>query len=231
MFRPLVRNVLFAVIAALTALPSRAGPRTVYLTFDADMTPAMLRRLHAGEVESWYDPGIVDFLRAQHVPAAIFVSGLFAEAYPDLVQGLAHDPLFTVGVHGYRHSAYTPDCYGLPVLHSEAEKREDVTHARDAIAKVSGRVPTLFRYPGLCHDAQADKVVRQAGLRVDTPNVIAGDSFNSNVKAIVEQVLKQTKNRGTVIFHLGGPNAPATLAALKQVVPALAKRGYVFAGK
>lgn len=218
-------------IAALAATVSAGAPRTLYLTFDADMTPGMLRRLHAGEVREWYDPAIVDFLLEQRVPATVFVTGLFAETYPDLIQRLAADPLFTIGVHGYRHAAYTSHCYGLPALTSDAEKLDDLARGRETVARVAGRKPTLFRYPGLCHDAHDDELVREAGLRVDVPDVIAGDSFNHNVTAIVEQVLRQAKDRATIIFHLGGPNAPVTLDALKKVVPRLEKRGYVFASK
>jgi peptidoglycan-N-acetylglucosamine deacetylase len=215
----------------LVAAASFAAPRTIYLTFDADMTPGMLKRLRAGEVAAWYDPAIIDFLHERHVPAAVFVTGLFAEAYPDLVRRLAGDPLFTIGVHGYRHAAYVPGCYGLPTLASDAEKRDDAAKARATIAGIAGREPELFRYPGLCHDAHDDELVEQAGMRVDVPTVIAGDSFNRNVDAIAEQVLRQAKDGGTVIFHLGGPNAPVTLDALKRVVPLLEKRGYVFAKK
>jgi len=70
--------------------------------------------------------------------------------------------------------------------------------------------------------------VRQVGLTVDVPDVVAGDSFSSNAEAIVQQVLRKAKNGATVIFHLGGPNAPATLDALTKVVPALRKKGYAF---
>jgi peptidoglycan-N-acetylglucosamine deacetylase len=229
MRRRLFRPALLIVFAALMTSPGFAAPRTLYLTFDADMTPGMLKRLHDGEVSSWYDPAIVDFLREHHVPATVFVSGLFAEAYPDLVRALSIDPLFAVGVHGYRHSAYATNCYGLPELKTDAEKRQDVAEATEAVARVSGHAPTRFRYPGLCHDAHDDELVKEAGLRVDTPNVIAGDSFNQNVDAIVQQVLRQARNGGTVLFHFGGPNAPATLRALERVVPELEKRGYAFA--
>ncbi len=227
-FRPLIIALGTAV---LVASASTAAPRALYLTFDADMTPGMLKRLRAGNVAAWYDPAIIDFLDDRHVPAAVFMTGLFAETYPDLVHRLVGDPLFTIGVHGYRHAAYMPHCYGLPALASDAEKREDALKAREAIARVAGREPVLFRYPGLCHDAHDDELVQQAGMRVDDPNVIAGDPFNRNVTAIVEQVLRQAKDGGTVIFHLGGPNAPVTLDALKKVVPLLEQRGYRFAAK
>jgi peptidoglycan/xylan/chitin deacetylase (PgdA/CDA1 family) len=225
------RFILALGTVAVCASAPAAVPRTLYLTFDADMTPGMLKRLRGGEVAAWYDPAILEFLREHRVPAVVFVTGLFAETYPDLVHRLAGDPLFTVGVHGYRHAAYLPHCYGLPALVSDAEKQDDLRKGREAVARVAEREPTLFRYPGLCHDAHDDDLVKQAGLRVDDPNVIAGDSFSRNVGAIVEQVLRQAKDGGTVIFHLGGPNAPVTLEALKTVVPLLEKRGYVFAAK
>jgi peptidoglycan/xylan/chitin deacetylase (PgdA/CDA1 family) len=227
----LLRALLLVVLALLCAAGAQAAPRSLYLTFDADMTPRMLRRLEAGEVKRWYDPDIVAYLREHRIPAVVFVTGLFAEAYPGFVESIAHDPLFTVGVHGYRHAAYTPHCYGLPVLKSDEEKREDVALGRDTVAKVCGRQPSLFRYPGLCHDGHDDEIVVHAGLTVDMPTVIAGDSFNRNVGAIVAQVLGQARDHGTVIFHLGGPNAPVTLDALKRVVPELEKRGYRFAAK
>ena len=55
------------------------------------MTPGMLKRQQSGAVASWYDPAIVDFLRDSRVPAVIFVTGLFAEANPTLVAGLARE--------------------------------------------------------------------------------------------------------------------------------------------
>jgi peptidoglycan/xylan/chitin deacetylase (PgdA/CDA1 family) len=205
------------------------GPQgTLRLTFDADMTPGMLRRLRAGSVASWYDPAILDYLWEHQLPATIFVTGLFAEAYPDLVSRLARDPLVVIGVHGYRHAAFTDSCWGLPVLRTDAEKLDDLTRARDTVAELIGRPPQLFRYPGLCHDAHDDALVRQAGLTPDTPDIVSGDAFSHDADAVVEQVLRLARGGGTVIFHLGGPNAPVTLDALKRVVPALGKMGYEF---
>ena len=146
------RAVVLVVLAAGAVAAAGAPPKTLYLTFDADMTPGMLKRQLSGAVASWYDPAILDFLRESRVPAVIFVTGLFAEANPALVAGLARDPLFVVGVHGYGHAAFTRSCYGLPALRTDAEKRADIERARDAIARLTGKPPRLFRYPGLCHD-------------------------------------------------------------------------------
>lgn len=221
-----------AGLAVLVGATAAAAPHHVLrLTFDADMTPGMLTRLHDHRVAAWYDPAILEYLHENHVPAAIFVSGLFAEAYPDLVGRLAHDPLFVVGVHGYRHAAYTTSCYGLPVLHTDAEKHDDLVRALKAIERATGRAPLLFRYPGLCHDAHDDALVRQVGLSVDTPTVVSGDPFTHDVDAVVRQVLRRAKDGGTVVFHLGGPNAPVTLEVLRTLVPELRRRGYEFGEK
>jgi len=227
------RAAVLAMVAAGAAAAAGAGapPRTLYLTFDADMTPGMLKRQQSGAVASWYDPAIVDFLRENRVPAAIFVTGLFAEANPELVSGLARDPLFVVGVHGYRHAAFTPHCYGLAALRTDTEKRADIARARDVVARLTGQPPRLFRYPGLCHDRHDDELVKEAGLTVDTPTIISGDPFNRDADAIVRQVLKRAAPGGTVVFHLGGPNAPSTLTALRKLVPELRKRGYELAMK
>ncbi len=227
----MVRVIRVAALAALVAATIGAGapPRILYLTFDADMTPGMQKRLKSGAVTSWYDPAIVDFLRENQVPAAFFVTGLFAETYPDLVSTLARDPLFVVGVHGYSHAAYTRSCYSMAVLRTDTEKRADITRGRDAVARVTGRQPALFRYPGLCHDRHDDDLVKEAGLAVDTPTIVSGDPFNRNVEAIVRQVLKRAFPGGEIVFHLGGPNAPSTREALRTLVPALRKRGYEFA--
>jgi peptidoglycan/xylan/chitin deacetylase (PgdA/CDA1 family) len=203
-------------------------PKTLRLTFDADMTPGMLKRLRDGRVASWYDPAILDYLREHRLPATIFVTGLFAEAYPDLVSRLARDPLFAVGIHGYTHAAFTANCWGLPALRTDAEKLDDLTRARDTVARLTGRPPVLFRYPGLCRDAHDDALVRQAGLTVDAPDIVSGDAFSHDADAVVEQVLRLARGGRTIIFHLGGPNAPVTLAALQRVVPALGKMGYEF---
>ncbi len=57
------------------------GKKQLALTFDADMTPKMLRELREGKVTRWYDPAIVATLLENAISATSFVTGLWAETY------------------------------------------------------------------------------------------------------------------------------------------------------
>ena len=52
----------------------RDKPR-VALTFDADLTALMRRRLVSGKVHSYYNQALIEELRALHVPATMFLTG------------------------------------------------------------------------------------------------------------------------------------------------------------
>jgi hypothetical protein len=56
--------------------------KIVVLTFDADMTPGMLRELKSGKVASWYKEKVIEALRQQQTPATLFLTGLWIETIP-----------------------------------------------------------------------------------------------------------------------------------------------------
>src|SRR5438128_12696226 len=83
------------------------GPRSgrdVALTFDADMTQAMLAAVRSGRRSIGYDPRIVRELRDAHMPATIFMTGLWPIAHPGPAHELARDPPFEVENHSPAHS-------------------------------------------------------------------------------------------------------------------------------
>jgi peptidoglycan-N-acetylglucosamine deacetylase len=228
--RPAPRAAAALLCAALAVAPPalpQTGP-AVCLTFDADMTPAMLARQQSGTVKAWSDPAIVDYLHDEGVPARFFVSGLFAEADPALLARIASDPLFEIGSHGYAHSAYAGPCYGLRVLASDADKVADIERAQAALARAAGRAPARFRFPGLCDTPHDDDLVRRAGLEVDRPTVVSGDAFNPDAAAIAAEVVRRARDGSVILFHVGGPHAPATLDALRLLVPRLRAKGFAF---
>jgi peptidoglycan/xylan/chitin deacetylase (PgdA/CDA1 family) len=208
------------------------GPRDrplIALTFDADMTETMFDSLRSGRVAGWYDPEIVRILRATDTPATIFLTGLWAEAYPEVVRDLAADPRFELANHSLDHSAFTDGCYGLPSAGSAADKRRQIGEAAATIAAIAGIRPRFFRFPGGCHSPADVQLVESLGARAVGWDVVSGDAEEQDPAAVVERVLAETQAGSIIVMHLmGAPNAPATADALERLVPALRERGFRF---
>lgn len=129
------------------ALPQDGAPATsVLLTFDveADEDVAALRKLQLT------------------VPATYFITGRFAEQYPDVVRNLARDRLNTIGSHSYTHqnlTALTP-----------AELHKDLLLSRLLLRDLLGRAPTWFRAPLLeTNERVADSLIA-IGFTHDSSN-------------------------------------------------------------
>jgi peptidoglycan/xylan/chitin deacetylase (PgdA/CDA1 family) len=222
--------------AGIPRLPQTAeidhGRRTrrwVALTFDADMTRAMLARLRSGQHRTWYDAAIVHELEATHTPATIFLTGLWTEAYPNVVRRLAHNKLFELENHSVDHSGWLAPCYGLPVVHGALSKRAEIEGAAADIRSVAGITPRYFRFPGGCHNESDLRLVAAAGERAVGWDVVSGDAYQPDPLPIIQQVLDGVRPGSIVIMHIvGAPNAPATDRVLPVVIRGLRARGYRF---
>jgi len=202
------------------------GPRdknAIALTFDADMTPGMQHQLHTGVVASWYNEDVITVLEKHNVKATLFLTGLWAESYPQEARALAHHPLFEIANHSHEHYAFTESCYGLPSL-PDAQAAADIHQSQRTIFETTGKTPELFRFPGLCLDPYDAAVVASNGLRIVQGDVAAADGFTHNTHSIVETVTTQVQNGSIIVMHLhGGPNAPKTADALDILIPELQK--------
>jgi peptidoglycan/xylan/chitin deacetylase (PgdA/CDA1 family) len=203
--------------------------KTLYLTFDADMTPGMLQREKNHKVARWYAPGLVDYLIQNKIPATVFSTGMFAEDYPELITQLASSGLFSIQNHTYDHAAFSTPCYGLPSVSTDDKKNEEMTKASDVIHKLTGQRPAYLRHPGLCHKPHDVELAEQLGLKISDSGTISGDAFAKNPKLVAETILRGAPHNPVIILHLGGPNAQATEEAIKIVVPKLQAVGYSFA--
>jgi peptidoglycan/xylan/chitin deacetylase (PgdA/CDA1 family) len=206
------------------------GPRdrrVVALTFDADMTHAMLADLHRGRVTSFYDAGIVRELRRTRTPATIFLTGFWAQVYPSVVRSLAADPLFELENHSLDHAAWEAPCYGLGAIASVAAKRKEVLGTVAIIRRIAGVTPRYFRFPGGCQDAADVRLVKSLGERPVQWDVVSGDSWLRDPALVERLVLQQVRPGSIVVMHLNGaPKAPATAAALRELIPQLHARGF-----
>ncbi|WP_455352036.1 polysaccharide deacetylase family protein [Streptomyces sp. SYSU K217416] len=203
-----------------------AGEKTVALTFDADMTADQGPRAAGGE--RFDNPALISALRRLRVPSTVFMTGRWAEEYPDQARSIGTDPLFEVANHSYSHHAFTTPCYGLPALDDHAA-RADVERAFAAFRKAGARntVP-YFRFPGGCYDDRALRALAPAEVTAVQWDVVSGDAFANDADAVAEQVLAGVRPGSVVVMHCTHSAAPVTDEAVERIVPELRRRGYRF---
>ncbi len=224
-----------ASLAAMASISQRlsfdhasTSQKIVALTFDADMTPGMLRELKSGSVASWYNEKVIATLRQEQVPATLFLTGLWIEAYSAATRELSADPLFELGNHSYSHGAFHSPCYGLFPI-PQSKQAAEVQKTDDLLRKYATSHKKYFRFPGLCSDAGAVKTVEDQGYTVIGGDVTGGDGFEKNPKWIVSNVLRNVRPGSIVVLHMhGGPNAPETAVALPDIIKKLRSEGYTF---
>jgi peptidoglycan/xylan/chitin deacetylase (PgdA/CDA1 family) len=227
---------ILSVALAATAAPDKpvifdraaTDQKIVALTFDADMTPGMLHELKSHRVASWYNERVIEILRQQQVPATLFMTGLWIEAYGDAAKALSADPLFELGNHSYSHGAFHSPCYNLFPI-PQARQAAEVQKTDELLQKNTASYKKYFRFPGLCSDAQAVKTVVDQGYAVIGGDVDGADAFVKNPKWIAADVATHVHPGSIVVLHMhGGPNAPSTALALPEIIKKLRDDGYTF---
>lgn len=204
----------------------KTAEKVVALTFDADMTADEGERAASGE--HFDNPELIALLRRLKVPATVFMTGRWAEEYPDQARSIGGDPLFEVANHSYSHYAFTSPCYGLPVI-AKGGMRRDVERAFAAFRKAGVRntVP-YFRFPGGCYDDATLRALAPEKVTAVQWDVVSGDAFATDADAVAEQVLDGVKPGSLVVMHCTRSAAPVTDEAVRRVVPELRERGYRF---
>jgi peptidoglycan/xylan/chitin deacetylase (PgdA/CDA1 family) len=214
-----------AALAGVVLHGSRTRP-LVALTFDTNMTDAMLGELAHHRVESFVNRKAIDALDAMQVPATIFLAGKWIERYPEEARRLAADPLFELASHSYAHRAFHAPCYGLGRAMPTGEMAADVQRSEDLLHGLTEHPTAYFRFPGGCYDQAALDAVAPTGVNVIQYDVASGDAFGTSVRTIVDHVLRSAQNGSIVVMHLtGGNTAPRTAEALPAVVNGLRARG------
>jgi peptidoglycan/xylan/chitin deacetylase (PgdA/CDA1 family) len=202
--------------------------KVVALTFDADMTPFMLRQLKSGKVKSWYNKDVIDLLQQTNTPATLFLTGLWIETYPTTTQVLSENPLFELGNHSYSHGSFAGNCYGLRHIPNSKDSLE-VAKTESLLLRYADHHVKFFRFPGLCFDKESIKRVESTGYRIINGDVVSGDGFQKNPKVIVNNVMRKVRPGSIVIMHMhGGKDAPKTAEALSEIIRELSDKGYSF---
>lgn len=214
-----------AITHGRAGLPSLTEPPRIALTFDSNMTDAMLRWLNTGKVKSYANVGVIDELQRRHTPATFFLSGKWVERYPALTRRIAAEPSFELASHSYSHLGFTTRCYGLGVLHTE-QMAADVERSFQVLAPFGGRQTRYFRFPGGCYDTNSLRAIAPTRCTVVQYDIVGNDPFNNDPMVITKNVLENAHNGGIVVLHITEANAPRTADALPGIITGLRTRGY-----
>ncbi|MGX6603465.1 polysaccharide deacetylase family protein [Micromonosporaceae bacterium Da 78-11] len=204
------------------------GPRDrkrIALTFDSNMTDAMLRRLASGQVRSYASPAVVDALQKSHTPATFFLAGKWVEAYPDLTRRITADPAFELASHSWSHEGFRPHCYHLGEIPRSA-MAADVERSFEVLSAYSDHPSRYFRFPGGCFDQAALAAIAPAGCTVVEYDDVSGDAFGTSPKAIEAATVRQARPGSIVVLHITGDNARHTGVALPGIIRQLRAQGY-----
>jgi peptidoglycan/xylan/chitin deacetylase (PgdA/CDA1 family) len=193
--------------------------KVIALTFDAC----------GGPKGSKIDTVLIEFLRAEKIPATLFVSGSWINANPAAFKKLAADPLFEIGNHGLAHkpcSVNGKSAYGIKGTASVGELVDEIEKNGKKIEAATGRKPNLYR-PGTAYcDEVAVKVAGELGYEVVNYNILGDAGATWPMEKIREALLKAEPG-AIVIMHMNQPRSQ-TAAGLKEAVPLLREKGFRF---
>jgi peptidoglycan/xylan/chitin deacetylase (PgdA/CDA1 family) len=193
--------------------------KTIALTFDAC----------GGPRGSKLDSALIEFLRAEKIPATLFVSGSWINANPAAFKKLAADPLFEIGNHGLTHkpcSVSGKSAYGIKGTASVGELVDEIEKNGKKIEAVTGRKPKFYR-PGTAYcDEVAVKVAGELGYEVVNYSIL-GDAGATWPREKVLAALLRAEPGAIVIMHMNQPRSQ-TAAGVKEAVPLLREKGFRF---
>jgi peptidoglycan/xylan/chitin deacetylase (PgdA/CDA1 family) len=209
----------------------RGDAKLLALTFDLCETE--------GEVTG-YQAAVVNYLRAERVPATFFAGGKWMRSHPEKAMQLMADPLFEVGNHSWshrnlrqatrevlEHEILWPQ-WEYALLRQELAWRAAKAGVPDAEVRKIPRAPRLFRFPfGACNEEALDAVA-DAGLQAIQWSIVTGDPAPRQTTSTIRRtVLAEASPGSIVIFHANG-RGHGTAEALQAIVPDLRDQGYTF---
>lgn len=197
------------------------GPdhKVIAFTFDA-----------CGGRNDGYNKALIDYLRAERLPATLCVTGVWIDKNPKTFAELAQDPLFEIENHGLLHrlcSAEGRSMYGVRGTRDLGGVIDEMELGARKIAGLTGRRPVFFRSATAYTDELSRKVAGRLGMEVVSYDVLSGDANRASAKTMSRNILRGARHGSVVIMHFNHPEWPVA-EALALAVPELRARGFHF---
>jgi len=191
--------------------------RSIALTFDDGPSPGTA--------------ALVDYLESQNVQATFFQCGKNVLRHPGIARAV-HLAGHEIGNHTFSHARLCPRLSWSPNLLSPHTIYEEFARTQKVLEAEVGISPRLLRVPYGLSWFGMRAVQRQLGLKSIMWTVIGRD-WIAPAPAIAEIVLQGANPGGIVCLHDGrdirpNPDISQTVAAVRQIVPRLRDKGYVF---
>lgn len=194
--------------------PSSAGGRPP--THDARGRPILYLTFDDGPDPTW-TPAVLRLLATHRAQATFFQVGQEVTRFPALARSVRAQG-HLIGNHTYTHPWLTGK--QAAVVASELADT-------DAALGLSTR---CVRPPGGFVDAKVTLVASRLGKSVAMWDDDTKDWARPGTPAVVASILRDAGPGKIVLLHDGGGERSQSVAALGQVLPVLAARGYVFRG-
>ena len=161
-------------------------------------------------------PEMLDVLEQENVKATFFVTGRFAEKFPELVQQIVaagHE----IGNHGYKHPH--------PDQLSVAQNQKDITQSEAVLEKLTGTKPALYAPPYGEHGETCLQAAEQCGYTTIlwTADTVDWEEPAPSHDTLVQRVTGDKLTSGAII--LMHPKAH-TAEALPDIIHTIEAKGY-----
>ena len=187
--------------------------RVVALTFDAGSDPG-------------YTSQILAELANQHIPATFGITGLWAQANPDLVRRIAAAGHQIVN-HSWDHQSFTGTSTNAPPL-TAAQISQELSRTDSLIWQLTGTGSAgWFRPPYGDRNLAVDAAAGAAGYRWELMWTVDTLGWKGATPAtVVQRALGALSPGEIILMHVGSASTDA--AALPAVISAIQARGYSF---
>lgn len=181
--------------------------------------PAVIRGPEAGgRIALTFDDGpaapfteqILDILRERKVPATFFVCGKNVERYPEILRRILAEG-HTIGNHTFSHPS--------PYFHRRGFFAMQIDCTQDAIEKVTGKRPAIFRPPYGARWIGLYPVLRERNMRLVNWSDTGFDWLESS--DIAGRTLKNLGPGSIILLHDGRNVDPPTTIDRSRTVSAL----------
>lgn len=209
--------------------PSKATPSAAASTPDStDKLVFFSRKTGKKQVALTYDDGpnpnltpkLMEWLKANNVPATFFVQGIMVKTHPELTKKLASEG-FELANHTYSH----------PDLRKQSPEKitDELQNTHDLVKDATGIDMRLMRPPYGAHNAKVNQICEKLGYKIINWDVDTEDWRNRSAEAMIQTIMSKAGDGSIILMHDRLHKGKDTvLETTKAVVPLLRAKGYTF---